>query len=332
MGLLRSIVLATMFAPLSDKPGRGFRHRHGPACSVVPVILLLVAVPVVVWNTLAVTSSGSVPPARVLLGLLLLAPGYLVGRRVDGVRPLVVAALVGAVCTAVLAREPWSWAEAPVALAFSVLLPWFAGRYRRQHLALAERLRQDARLARQRERTRIARDMHDSLGHELTLIALRAGALELSPDLAEPHRTAIGELRASTGEATERLREIIGLLRDDTEDIASLVHRSAASGMDVRLTGGPTGSRTAYRVVQESLTNAAKHAPGAPVEVRVRHTATDLVVSVVNAPAKAPGAGSGGHGLIGLAERVRLAGGVLDAAPRPDGGFAVVATMRRDAE
>jgi signal transduction histidine kinase len=299
---------------------------------VAPVILLLVAVPVAVWNTLAVTSSGSVPPARILLGLLLLAPGYLAGRRNDGVRPLLAAAVIGAVCTAVLAREPWNWAEAPVGLAFTVPLPWFVGRYRRQHLALAERLRQDVRLARQRERTRIARDMHDSLGHELTLIALRAGALELSPDLAEPHRTAIGDLRASAGEATERLREIIGLLRDDTEDIASLVRRSVASGMDVRLAGDPTESRTAYRVVQESLTNAAKHAPGAPVEVRVRHTATDLVVSVVNAPPDRPGSGSGGHGLIGLAERLRLAGGVLDAAHRPDGGFAVVATMRRDTQ
>jgi len=301
------------------------------ACSVVAVILLLVAVPVVVWNALAVTSSGSVPPARALLGLALVVPGYLVGRRTEDTRPLIVAAVVGAVCTALLAREPWNWAEAPVALAFTVLLPWFVGRYRRQHLALADRLRQDARQARSRERTRIARDMHDSLGHELTLIALRAGALELSPDLPEPHRRAIGELRASTSDATERLREIIGLLRDDTEDLASLVDRSVASGMDVRLVGERTDSRTAYRVVQESLTNAAKHAPGAPVEVRVRRTPTSLVVSVVNGPSSSPGTPTGGHGLTGLAERVRAAGGTLDAAPRPDGGFAVVATMRRDA-
>ena len=100
--------------------------------------------------------------------------------------------------------------------------------------------------------------------------------------------------------------------------------------MDVRLAGEQTGSRTAYRVVQESLTNAAKHAPGAPVEVRVRRTRAGLVVSVVNAPPSSPGTGSGGHGLVGLAERVRLAGGTLEAAPRPDGGFAVVATMRED--
>ncbi|MCS7478403.1 sensor histidine kinase [Umezawaea endophytica] len=297
-----------------------------------PVVLLLVAVPVAVWNSLTMTSSGAVPPGQALLGLALLAPGYLVGRWIDGTRLLVGAAVVGAVSTALLARSPWNWAEAPVALAFTVLLPWFVGRYRRQHLALAERLRQDARRARQRERTRIARDMHDSLGHELTLIALRAGALELSPDLPEPHRRAIGDLRASTSDATERLREIIGLLRDDTEDLASLVRRSVASGMDVRLVGEPTDSRTAYRVVQESLTNAAKHAPGAPVEVRVRRTSTTLVVSVVNGPSSSPGAATGGHGLTGLAERVRTADGTLDAAPRPDGGFAVVATMRRDAE
>jgi signal transduction histidine kinase len=295
------------------------------------VILLLVAVPVTVWNVLAM-SSGTVPPARVLLALVLLVPGYLVGRRVDGVRHLVVAGVLGLLCTALLAREPWNYGEAPIGLVCTVLLPWFAGRYRRQHLALAERLRQDAHQARLRERTRIARDMHDSLGHELALIALRAGALELSRDLAQPHRDAIGELRASTGAATERLREIIGLLREEADDIAGLVSRSVASGMDVRLVAEcPTDSSTAYRVVQESLTNAAKHAPGAPVEVRLRQTSTDLVVTVVNAPSRAPAAHSGGHGLIGLAERVRLAGGTLDAAPRPDGGFAVVATMRKDA-
>ena len=293
------------------------------------MILLLLAVPVAVWNTLAVTA-GAVPPARVLLGLALLVPGYLVGRRVDGGLPLVLAALAGVACTALLARDPWSWVEAPVGWAGTVLLPWFAGRYRRQHLALADRLRQDARRARQRERTRIARDMHDSLGHDLTLIALRASALELNRDLAEPHRTAVGELRAGVGAATERLHEIIGLLRDDTEDIPSLVSRSAASGMTVRLTGERTNSRTAYRVVQESLTNAAKHAPGAPVEVHVRRTSTDLVVTVVNAASDAPGAGSGGHGLVGLAERVRLAGGTLEAGPRV-GGFAVTATIREDA-
>ncbi|PRY42536.1 sensor histidine kinase [Umezawaea tangerina] len=280
--------------------------------------------PVAVWNTLAVTG-GPVPPPRVLLGLALLVPGYLVGRRVADGRAPVLACVLGAVCTAVLAREPWNLAEGPVGVLATVVFPWFAGRYRRQHLELAERLRQDVRLARQRERTRIARDMHDSLGHELTLVALRAGALELSSDLAEPHRRAAGELRAGAGAATERLHEIIGLLRDDTEDISSLVDRSVASGMTVRLVGDRSASRTAYRVVQESLTNAAKHAPGAPVEVRLRHTPTDLVVSVVNAPP------TGGHGLVGLAERLRLAGGTLDAATRPDGGFAVVATMRKDA-
>jgi signal transduction histidine kinase len=302
------------------------------AVDLAPVALLLVAAPVAVWNTVAVTSSGSVPPARVLLGLALLVPGYLVGRRTTGPLPLALAAALGLVSTALLAREPWNWVEAPVGLVVTVLLPWFAGRYRRQHLALAERLRQDVRQARVRERTRIARDMHDSLGHELALIALRAGALELSPDLPEPHRVAIGELREGTAEATERLREIIGLLREDVEDIPSLVRRAVESGMDVRLVGGSTGSRTAYRVVQESLTNAAKHAPGAPVEVRIRVSGAALVVSVVNARPASPGAGSGGHGLTGLRERVRLVGGTLDAAPRPDGGFAVTATMRRDRE
>jgi signal transduction histidine kinase len=293
------------------------------------IVLLLVAVPVTVWNTLSV-SAGRFPPLLALLALVLLLPGYFVGRHVGGVRWVVVAGVLGLLCTAALAREPWNFVEGPLGLVFTVLLPWFVGRYRRQHLVLAQQLRDDARHAQARERARIARDMHDSLGHELALIALRAGALELAPDLAPEHRAAIGELRAGAGAATERLSEIIGLLRVD-DDIPGLVSRAVASGMSVRLVGD-SSSRTAYRVVQESLTNAAKHAPGAPVEVEVRETSSAVAVSVVNGPSDAPDSGTGGHGLVGLTERVLLAGGTVEAGPRSDGGFAVRATMRKDAE
>ncbi|MBP2324500.1 signal transduction histidine kinase [Kibdelosporangium banguiense] len=190
------------------------------------------------------------------------------------------------------------------------------------------RTRQTETRGRLRERARIAADMHDSLGHELTLIAVRASVLQVSSGLDEQQRKAVGELRESAAAATERLREIIGVLRGPPETIAGLIARSEASGMVIKAKVedvSPEVEPVAYRVVQEALTNAAKHAPGATVVVEVTRTG----VSVINEPpaAPSPGLASGGHGLSGLRDRVKLAGGYFQAGPR-DGGFAVTATFR----
>jgi signal transduction histidine kinase len=189
------------------------------------------------------------------------------------------------------------------------------------------RTRQTETRGRLRERARIAADMHDSLGHELTLIAVRAGVLQVSSGLDEQQRKAVGELRESAAAATERLREIIGVLRGAPETIAGLIARSEASGMIIKAKVedvSPEIEPVAYRVVQEALTNAAKHAPGATVVVEVSRTG----VSVVNEPpaGPSPGLASGGNGLAGLSDRVRQAGGDFQAGPR-DGGFAVTATF-----
>jgi signal transduction histidine kinase len=233
------------------------------------------------------------------------------------------------------------------------------GRYRRQRAALvaagwerAERLAHErdliAEQARLRERSRIAQDMHDSLGHELSLIALQAGALELDDDLPDRHRETARLLRATTADAVDRLREVVGLLRDDgepapvqpaEEGVAALVERASASGVEARLEqdGDPTPlaplvDRAVYRTVQESLTNATKHAPGAPVLVRLRHDADEVTVEVTNGPASEPPPerGQGGRGLLALAERVRVAGGRLTAGPEGD-GFRVSARLPRRA-
>lgn len=232
------------------------------------------------------------------------------------------------------------------------------GRYRRQRAALvaagwerAERLANERDLiadqARLRERSRIARDMHDSLGHELSLIALQAGALELDDQLPDRHRETARLLRATTTDAVDRLREVVGLLRDDgepapvqpaEEGAAALVDRASASGVEVRLEqdGDPTPlaslvDRAVYRTVQESVTNATKHAPGAAILVRLRHDADEVTVEVTNGPASEPppaARSQGGRGLLALAERVRLAGGRLTAGPEGD-GFRVSARLPR---
>ncbi|TDB77958.1 histidine kinase [Micromonospora sp. KC723] len=285
--------------------------------------------------------------------------GLSAGRRVSATVPAAavfsVVAMAGLAIAAAM-DEVWGWLNVAVTLLFFGVLPWLAGRYRQLRALLAaagwqraEQLERErslvAREARLRERTRIARDMHDSLGHELSLIAMRAGALELDRGLAEPYRSVLGELRAASVEATERLREIVGVLRDESNPapveprggtVAELVARSRASGARVELvTTGVAGAvpaavdRTAHRVVREALTNAVKHAPGAAVTVRLTYGAAALTVTVTNGRPSVgapPAAVGGGQGLPGLRERARLVGGALRAGAR-DGGYEVVAEL-----
>ncbi|SDN25357.1 Signal transduction histidine kinase [Streptomyces sp. cf386] len=229
------------------------------------------------------------------------------------------------------------------------VLPWWAGSWSRQRSELtragwerAEQLEWKQRFvaeqARLKERARIAQDIHDSLGHELSVMALLSGGLELSPGLSAEHRQTMGQLRERCTMATERLHEVIGLLREDSapslhpaqESIGELVRRFQRSGNPVRFReeGAESGrppllaELAAYRVVQEALTNATKHAPAAVVTVRVIHRADETVVSVFNevpADDRRPTASGSGLGLIGLDERVRLAGGTLRAGPRATG-------------
>jgi signal transduction histidine kinase len=203
--------------------------------------------------------------------------------------------------------------------------------------------------ARQGERNRIAREMHDVLAHRLSLLSLHAGALELRPDAApEEVARAAGVVRDSAYQALEDLREVIGVLRtgvdrsDETPerpqptlaDLRDLVDQSRRAGMRVRLdwqtdalAAVPAGvGRSAYRIVQEGLTNARKHAPDGEVAVTVRATPGDGVTVEIRNPcpmgtgggAAIPGAGIG---LIGLTERAALAGGRLEHGPTPAGDF-----------
>lgn len=237
-------------------------------------------------------------------------------------------------------------------LLFGCVFPWLGGRHWRQSRELAAagwtraaRLEDEQRTAeeraRLRERSRIAQDMHDSLGHELSLIALRAGALQVAPDLPDRHRAAVADLRAAAADATDRLHRIIGVLREDDdpapltpagESVAQLVARAAASGLPVRWE--PAGSATAvqrggvaehvlHRVVREALTNAARHAPGAPVTVTATEEAGGATVTVTNGPsAQATCPSSGGSGLAGLRATVTAGGGAFEAGPH-GGGFRV---------
>ncbi len=234
-------------------------------------------------------------------------------------------------------------------LLFGCVFPWLGGRYWRQSRALAEagwlraaRLEDEQRhaeeRARLRERARIAQDMHDSLGHDLSLIALRAGALQVAPDLPGHHRTAAADLRAAAADATDRLHRIIGVLREDDdpvplspagEGIGQLVARAAESGLPVRWETDPAApapepggiaERLLHRVVREALTNAARHAPGAPVTVTLTGDPRGSTVTVTNGPATEGGPAScGGSGLLGLRAAVTAVGGDFTAGPHGAG-------------
>jgi signal transduction histidine kinase len=215
-----------------------------------------------------------------------------------------------------------------------------------ESLRQLERAREEALAAsrdaaRAQERARIGREIHDAVGHHATLIAVGAAAIAASTTEEETRRGA-EQLRVLAKRALAEMRAALGLL-DGSEHVAglteitALVAGSRAAGVAVEFEecGGPvevapgTG-RAVYRVVQESLTNAARHAAGAPVSVHLQWRPGELVVEVRNGPAPAaprrPDAG-GGAGLTGLTERVTAAGGCLTALPRPDGGFAVRATF-----
>ncbi|MEY9485232.1 signal transduction histidine kinase [Streptomyces calvus] len=219
-------------------------------------------------------------------------------------------------------------------------------RARRAETEARLRAEQAQRLAREA----IAREMHDVLAHRLTLLSVHAGALEFRPDAPREEITrAAGVIRESAHEALQDLREIIGVLRagdgDDTgrpqptlSALGTLVAESRQAGMKVILDHRVTGpadvpasvGRTAYRIVQEGLTNARKHAPGTEVTVTVTGgPGQDLTVTVRNpAPeGDVPDVPGAGQGLIGLAERATLAGGTLEHEPAADGGFEVRARL-----
>jgi signal transduction histidine kinase len=224
----------------------------------------------------------------------------------------------------------------------------FVRAYRKLTVTLREhaaRLEADQHLradqARLTERARIAREMHDVLAHRMSLVSLHAGALEVRTD-ARPEEVAIAAaaIRASAHEALEELRGVIGVLREGAvgrpeppqpglADLPNLVDSARAMGMTVGYTCavpavGPSVvlGRTAYRIVQEGLTNARKHAPGSAVRVLLDGSpGADLRIRITNpcpVPAARPAVPGAGMGLVGVSERAALAGGSVEYGPHGD--------------
>jgi signal transduction histidine kinase len=214
---------------------------------------------------------------------------------------------------------------------------------RERRVQLAERERDvAAREAVVEERARIARELHDAIAHNVSMMVVQAGA---ERKVLEPEGGSTGEVlqtieKIGRGALTE-MRRLVGMLRSDAadplapqpglDDLPTLVGQVREAGLPVELQvegekrGLPLGIElSAYRIVQEALTNALKHAGDARATVHVRYGTDSLELEIVDDGAGAPAlVASGGHGLAGMEERVALFGGRLDAGRRPTGGFAV---------
>jgi signal transduction histidine kinase len=254
---------------------------------------------------------------------------------------------------------PYAGAVAFTEMATLTVIAWgmFVRSKRQLMLSLRDRARRaetEAQLraeqAQRLAREAIAREMHDVLAHRLTLLSVHAGALEFRPDAPQEEiARAAGVIRESAHEALQDLREIIGVLRAGEPDDAgrpqptlaaldALVAESREAGMKVTLASRVSDpaavpssvGRTAYRIAQEALTNARKHAPGTEVTVAVTGAPGDGLVVDVRNPAPegdVPLVPGSGQGLIGLTERATLAGGRLEHGPVADGGFRVRAWL-----
>ncbi|SDS51956.1 sensor histidine kinase [Microlunatus soli] len=245
-----------------------------------------------------------------------------------------------------------------LAVLFAVAVPWWLGRLRQTVVVQARRERalidQQARIS---ERSLIAADMHDSLGHELALIALRAGAWELDRTASDRQREAAAAIRDRATAATDRLHVVVDLLRDgapeasSAQDLEALIDRARQAGLLIaepqlgnrRDTWSTVTTQAVHRVLQETLTNAAKHAPGSTITVTIEDADDQLDIAVISTggvrsagrstvnPNGVGPANRSGLGLIALDERLRQLGGTFSAEPQRD-GFAVRARIPRQPE
>lgn len=329
----------------------------------------------------------------VMASVLLVCAAWSAGRRIT--EPWRVAAAFGAACVLHTVPSLYQDITSGVAPVLLVTLGWnvatfltlavvpaIVGRYRDQRRRLLhalwqnnEQLRREqamvAREARLLERNRIAHDMHDSLGHQLALISVHAGALQVDPELTGNQREAVRILRGASVTAMAELRAAVGVLHDEAEyrghqneqqyqghqrqpvggaasvpyaprttaAIDGLVESSRGAGTAVSLDRSgvrrplaPAADHEAYRIVQEGLTNAHKHAPGAPIRLALRYEPDSLVVEVTNGPLpggapEVPPEISGGQGLKGLRERVGRVGGMVHTGPTEDGGFRIAGML-----
>jgi signal transduction histidine kinase len=359
VGLAAFSVLATYFASQQPQPGR----RSYDALAAVLVVIAALALVARRRNPLAVLA--------IVFGTTLAY--FLIGYK-DGPIwfPLIIAYFTAAVrghrlaagvtAAAGFALFPWMDflvrdGRAPSFISLLALAAWLLVlfgaaeivRIRRERVAEAARMKGEEALRRaSEERLRIARELHDALGHHLSLINVQSGvALHLAEELPEQTRTSLSAIKQASKEALTELRSVLDILRQQGEAaprfpgstlarLDDLVELAAKAGLDVRIeTEGNVRplafgiEAAAFRIVQEALTNVTRHAGRATATVRVAYGDRDLTVQVDDDGRgdATGGAAGGGTGIVGMRERVATLGGELEAGPRPEGGFRVRARL-----
>ena len=299
------------------------------------------------------------PPHTFVAVLLLVSLGYTVGRHMQG-KPSFCALGIGAGVIVVLSVifDP---GDVFFPLTFFWILPWLAGRTIRNHTLLARELsekaeraqharEEDERRAIALERNRIARELHDVLAHNLSVMVVQASAARRVLDKNPLQAVEVAALIERTGrDALAEIRHLFGpVRRGDGEALSGppsigrveeLAQRARAAGLrvELRVSGDPVAlpagiDLAAYRIVQEALTNAIKHAASAQARVTVAYEPNEVAVSVED-DGEGPRDGfdleeaGGGHGLVGMRERAALYGGIVQAGRRRGGGFTVRARL-----
>ena len=327
-----------------------FRRRRPIGAALTMALALLLA-----------TALGGAPTqATGIVALIALVSGaYMLGARTQGrVLAAGTIALIVALAADAIVEESQTVSALLFFTFFVVGLPVAAGQATRSRAQLAdeladravalERAREgEAQAAVQEERARIARELHDVVAHDVSVMVVQAAAakriVEREPDRAEE---AIVSIEGTGREALAEMRRLLGVLRRGDEDLAlapqpslsrvdALLARTRAAGLDVALERSgddaplPAGvDLAAYRVVQEALANVVRHAGAEHATVRLTYDPRAVVVEVVDdGRGAANGGGKAGHGLVGLRERVDLYGGDFEAGPRAEGGFGVRARL-----
>jgi signal transduction histidine kinase len=280
---------------------------------------------------------------------------YSVGANARGAQAWIAAALVVFVTALFITDDGdrFMWGDV-VFGAFLTGGPWLAGvmmRVRRSRESRLEREKAQAEAAIVEERRRIARELHDVIAHAIAVVVVQArgGRKMLAHDPGDSRR-AFDAIERTGEQALGEMRRLLGLLRESDDElsraplpslarIADLAEQVRASGLavEVDIEGEPVDlppgvDLSAYRIVQEALTNALKHAGPAQARVRIHYGAESVELEILD-DGRGKGSGNGtGNGLVGLRERASIVGGELAAGPRPGGGFAVRAALPYDSE
>jgi len=368
-GLLLVVVMLSIFG--GDTSAQGVTYRDANALAVILGVLSAVPVawrrvkplPALVVVGIAAVAYEAIgfPESATSVGVMICL--YSVAAHCDRRRSIIGAVYTAFGTLAVFLTARWGVNAGNIVSNVVIFATaWILGdnlRNRRAYLAgledRAARLEREqaeqARRAVADERTRIARELHDVVAHNVSVMVVQAGAarrtIERDPDKA---RVALTSVEETGRQALDEMRRLLGVLRtedDATEqrapqpsvnDLDSLVAHVRDAGLPVELVveGEPRPlmsgvDMSAYRIVQEALTNSLKHAGPARAHVMLRYGDHDLCLEVVDdgrgLAADAPASNGGGHGLVGMRERVALFGGELKAGPRKGGGYAVSARI-----